>query len=193
MIEAGLLEVMRSRNWRQKMRDSEYGYIDISLAQLLLVHKRVVMQNYHRYMNNLIAVTREPYAAHVPEPVIPKDPLIHSFCLIASRLRFAYEANATQNALLLVSLALHTYYAEHGSYPAALTALIPDYLSAIPADPFALKDPLRYKKTNKSYVLYSIGPDGKDDGGTPCMFGKVNLPIVTPVSTGDIVAGVNIR
>ena len=37
-------------------------------------------------------------------------------------------------------------------------------MDEIPPDPFDGK-PLRYKKLEKGYVVYSVGPDGNDDGG----------------------------
>ncbi|MHC5540499.1 hypothetical protein ACYOEI_19950, partial [Singulisphaera rosea] len=47
-------------------------------------------------------------------------------------------------------------------------ALTPGLLSAIPSDPFAAKQgPLVYRNTGSGALLYSVGPDGKDDGGTP--------------------------
>jgi hypothetical protein len=59
-----------------------------------------------------------------------------------------------------------------------LSALAPDYLDAIPQDPFD-GQPLRYRPQGHGYMLYSIGPDLKDDGGKR-MTGK----------TGDIVFAV---
>ena len=41
---------------------------------------------------------------------------------------------------------------------------MPEYLDTVPEDPFDGK-PLRYKRLPKGYVVYSIGWDGKDDGG----------------------------
>ena len=64
-------------------------------------------------------------------------------------------------------LALRAYRLEHGAYPATLAALTPAYLKQIPNDPFAASGPLHYKRQGSKYVLYSIGPDGKDDGGKP--------------------------
>jgi hypothetical protein len=47
-----------------------------------------------------------------------------------------------------------------------LDLLAPEYLPAIPHD-FDGK-PLRYwRNANNSFTLYSIGDDGKDDGGNP--------------------------
>lgn len=63
---------------------------------------------------------------------------------------------------LAVALAAHR--AEKGEYPATLEALAPDILKKIPNDPFPDKA-FVYKRTEKGYVLYSVGPNLKDDGG----------------------------
>ena len=41
---------------------------------------------------------------------------------------------------------------------------MPKYLPAIPEDIFS-GGPLRYKREGPGYVLYSVGRNGKDDGG----------------------------
>lgn len=74
-----------------------------------------------------------------------------------------------------IMLALEVYRAEHGGYPADLEALAPAYLPAIPEDRIS-SQPLRYKLTDKDeagrgYLLYSVGLDGQDDGGTVHEFG----------------------
>lgn len=46
------------------------------------------------------------------------------------------------------------------------TGVFPDSLASPPADPFDGR-PLRYRKTDRGFVLYSIGPNLKDDGGDP--------------------------
>ncbi|MBW3624833.1 MAG: hypothetical protein KY468_15630 [Armatimonadetes bacterium] len=105
----------------------------------------------------------------------------------------------TQNRLLATALALRAYRLERGEYPESLSALVPAYLTRVPNDPFAPKTPLRYRRTDGSYLLYSVGPDGKDDGGTPIINPKAkrNLDPRTQHhaeagSKGDIVAGVNL-
>lgn len=66
------------------------------------------------------------------------------------------------------ALALAAYRADHGAWPVGLERLVPDYLDAVPIDPFAAADtPMRYEvRPDGSLLLYSLGPDGKDDGGT---------------------------
>ncbi len=70
--------------------------------------------------------------------------------------------------LAALTLAIRLYEVEHGARPAELTALVPDYLPAVPLDPFDLHDaPLRYAPDRPSPAVYSVGPDGLDDGGSP--------------------------
>lgn len=63
-----------------------------------------------------------------------------------------------------VGLAIQRYRLATGSFPDALSELVPAYLEAVPKDPFDDKE-LRYKKLETGFVVYSIGEDGTDDGG----------------------------
>jgi hypothetical protein len=76
--------------------------------------------------------------------------------------------------------------------------LVPRYLKEIPADPFGAGEALRYKSTGNEYSLYSIGPDGTDNGGRPITSTRGAstqrrryLPQVDFDSKGDYVAGKN--
>ena len=48
---------------------------------------------------------------------------------------------------------------------AELTALVPDYLEQLPRDPMDGKTLRYHVLSNDSFTLYSVGVDGKDDGG----------------------------
>jgi len=64
-----------------------------------------------------------------------------------------------------VALALERWRLTHnGNVPDSLAGLAPNFLPAIPIDPFD-DQPLRYKKLARGYVVYSIGPNFTDDGG----------------------------
>ena len=63
-----------------------------------------------------------------------------------------------------VSLAVERYRVAHSNLPNKLDELVTAYFAAVPIDPFD-GQPLRYKKLAKGYVVYSVGEDGKDDGG----------------------------
>jgi hypothetical protein len=105
--------------------------------------------------------------------------------------QFIVAKSQAQNGLLTVALALRAYKLEHGSYPTSLPQLVPNYLGQVPTDPFSLKKPLLYKLKDDTFVIYSIGPDGVDDSGSPVDDGKSKN--VQAESKGDIVAGVNQR
>jgi hypothetical protein len=63
------------------------------------------------------------------------------------------------------ALAVERFRRTHdGMPPESLEALVPSLLATVPADPYDGK-PLRFKKLEPGYVVYSIGSDGQDDGG----------------------------
>ena len=65
----------------------------------------------------------------------------------------------------LAGIALRRFRIDRGEYPDSPAALVPQYLPAVPKDPFADGD-LLYRREGKGFVLYSVGPNGRDDGGT---------------------------
>jgi hypothetical protein len=67
--------------------------------------------------------------------------------------------------LTTTALALKRYQLRHGQSPTELSALVPEFLPAIPRDPADGK-PLCYQlKPAAAFLLYSIGEDGVDNGG----------------------------
>jgi len=87
----------------------------------------------------------------------------------------------------LAALALEKFRAAHDNrYPDALGELIPDCLASTPMDPFD-GQPLRYRKKGSGYLLYSIGPDLKDDSGQR-MDGKngdITFTVVKPAKRAE--------
>jgi hypothetical protein len=63
-----------------------------------------------------------------------------------------------------VAFALAAYHHDRGRYPARLDDLVPTYIKAVPVDLFSGKPPI-YGLSGKGYLLYSVGANGKDDGG----------------------------
>jgi hypothetical protein len=64
---------------------------------------------------------------------------------------------------------LKRYQLKHGNYPPNLDSLVPEFLSVIPTDPVDGK-PLNYRlKADGTFLLYSVGENGKDDGGDPSL------------------------
>jgi hypothetical protein len=99
----------------------------------------------------------------------------------------AVRADALQRALQ-IGLAAEQYRVRHGKFPAELADLAPDFIPVIPTDPFDGK-PMKMKPTEHGLILYSIGPDMVDDGGSPLKW-KWTPPGTTATTsetpTGDI-------
>jgi len=69
--------------------------------------------------------------------------------------------------LTLTAVALQRHQLRHGKFPDSLQALVPAFLPSVPTDEMD-GQPLRYKlKTDGSFLLYSVGENGVDDGGDP--------------------------
>jgi hypothetical protein len=71
----------------------------------------------------------------------------------------------TQIDLLNLAAALAVYHAEHGQYPERLDELAPDILPNLPVDLFHAQPPV-YRPIDRGYLLYSIGGNNLDDGGS---------------------------
>lgn len=65
---------------------------------------------------------------------------------------------------LHVAFALACYHREHGRYPDKLDALAPAFLERVPQDLFS-GTALIYRPSDKGYLLYSVGVNGRDDEG----------------------------
>jgi hypothetical protein len=70
---------------------------------------------------------------------------------------------------VVTAIALKRYQLKHGDYPPNLNSLVPEFLTSVSLDPVDGK-PLRYRpNADGTFVLYSIGENGKDDGGNPSL------------------------
>ncbi|HQU45687.1 MAG TPA: hypothetical protein PK867_22930 [Pirellulales bacterium] len=97
----------------------------------------------------------------------------------AERGTFESQVNRTvcSARLLLAHVALRRYRFRDGKYPATLHELVPQYLDAAPVDPFNGQE-LIYRRHDEGCRLYSVGPDGNDDGGAP-------MTGTSPAAIGD--------
>ncbi len=63
------------------------------------------------------------------------------------------------------ALAVEQYRLKHNDQvPANLEDLVPDFLESIPEDPFS-GSPVKYRKRERGFVIYSVGADLKDNQG----------------------------
>jgi hypothetical protein len=68
-------------------------------------------------------------------------------------------------SMTICAIALKRYSLRHGKLPPQLDALVPEFLSSVPTD-YLDGHPMRYHlNSDGSFTLYSVGENGKDDGG----------------------------
>lgn len=78
----------------------------------------------------------------------------------------AYLASQAELATAITALAAERYRLEGGgSYPIAVGQLVPKVVSKNPIDPLDGKEMKIIPFDKKGALVYSVGPDGKDDGG----------------------------
>jgi hypothetical protein len=224
--QATMMGVFRDRRWRLvapttltsaccdiNSVQSRFAYV-LMYAKLLAYSKRKIMNDWTDYMDRYIRDARLPYCARrinteeKAQTILLEcyDPVTELFAPVFTQARFQDVVGCeVQDKLLLTMLALHAYRQEHRAYPNTLTALVPEYLAAVPNDPFVEAKPLSYHRNGNKFVLYSVGPDGIDDYGRPIEDhspsanrilvdgSRAMRYAIKPDSKGDIVAGVNMR
>jgi hypothetical protein len=71
------------------------------------------------------------------------------------------------NKILVTAIALKRFQRKHGHWPENLAKLVPEFLPEVPID-WMDGQPLRYRlREDGTFVLYSVGEDGIDQGGEP--------------------------
>jgi hypothetical protein len=92
------------------------------------------------------------------------DVLVSLMLPAAARVQDAVDRARQGYDNLVVAFALARYRADRGGYPKQLGELTPKYLDRVPGDSFS-GNPLVYRPGGSGYVLYSVGLNGRDDGG----------------------------
>jgi len=90
-----------------------------------------------------------------------------SFSITDAMIRSPLEAQ-TQQQMALTVLGVQRYRLRNGRLPLQPSELVPEFLTALPQD-FMNGKALRYRLPpgQDDFLLYSVGEDGKDDGGDP--------------------------
>jgi hypothetical protein len=71
----------------------------------------------------------------------------------------------TIHGMVQTVVALKRYRLREGRAPRDLASLVPDFLGSVPRD-WVDGQPLRYRLSGEdTFTLYSVGEDGRDDGG----------------------------
>ena len=73
--------------------------------------------------------------------------------------------STTQRRLTITAIALRRFELAEHRLPENLEELVPRFLSVVPMDLMSAKPMCYRRKPERGLVLFSVGQDGKDDGG----------------------------
>jgi hypothetical protein len=121
----------------------------------------------------LLALADEPDLPAVKSK-LPAERERHILNLVADMLLPAIERvydvhhrGATDRRLAALVLTIRAYQTDHeGRRPTKLDELVPDYLPAIPNDAMASGKQLEYRPDAPRPLVYSVGSNGVNDGGS---------------------------
>lgn len=148
----------------------------------MLRHNQVAIANYYtEYLHELRALqTNGMQSGFAPllqaredrdkirwerTPYSPFTVLLKMLAPATARAEAKAARMQTVNYLARTVCALERHRLVHGSYPETLAALGPAFLPKPLLDPMNAK-PFQYRRTDDGwFLLYSVGEDGKDDGG----------------------------
>jgi len=131
-------------------------------------------QAYVEIMNRMVSAARLPYYEAAGEQSqlesdienLPQT-LAYSRTLLPALTR-ACAAQGRQEAvidLIQLGILVEQYKAREGHYPDTLEEIASSFGGSVPVDPLSGKG-YRYRPLGSSFLLYSIGENGLDDGGT---------------------------
>ncbi len=152
----------------------------VEVARLVIADKTAMLREMRDYYRGLESEVSGPYRGPSNTP-IPKNPFAYACELVGREGWMLHARSESMVKLLLTQAALHCYRSERENYPQTLAELIPKYLDSIPADSFG-GSPLKYRRKGAGFLLYSVGPDLKNDDGRSIL-GNVHS------GPGDVVAG----
>jgi hypothetical protein len=124
-----------------------------------------------RRMTELIEATRLPLPEQTDrleelmQAPLDKRAILAKILLPAvGKVVLAAHRKDALSACARAAVAAERYRHDRGRWPETLAVLVPDYLGEVPTDPFD-GQPLRLVRTDDGLVIYSVGPDGEDNGG----------------------------
>jgi len=125
---------------------------------------------YEDVMTRLTSAGRLPYYGATLELKQPRtclgglpQSLIHSERYL--RACMAQACHEARLDLMQLGILIEQYKERTGSLPATLEALAPQLAGSLPVDPFSGRS-YHYRPSGGSFVIYSVGLNLRDDGGT---------------------------
>lgn len=91
--------------------------------------------------------------------------IFHPYGTVSTHIYVFFARETAHSNTARVALSSLLYYHDHKQMPDTLENLLPDYLDALPRDPFTPDQPIRYRIDGDIARFYSIGENEIDDNG----------------------------
>ena len=160
-------------NWNEQNRAEMQSLADTLALETklkLAMMRQVTPEQYAAYMVEVIEWAGQPAHIRGPTPEAPWEAASFSLINEGTWARAAEKKLMNDASLAGISIrcALEAHREREGRCPRTLAALAPEYIATVPADPCSGEDfkyVLKRLDGTGGYELYSVGPDGDDDGG----------------------------
>jgi len=151
---------------RSILRQNEVYMIRTQSAAL--VHLREVIAKAPQTGLSAAAASREAQLeSYIKGPYSPYTAMFNTLAPAVGKAINMTSRTETAVRLASVACALERYRLAHGNFPEKLEQLSPESVGDVLNDPM-VNQPFRYQRTDDGwYQLYSVGLNGKDDGGKP--------------------------
>lgn len=181
--------ITSSSGQTQNLSEEEKMLISSMLSQLTKQQKRDWNKMEKRQTTELAnrvfeylgsAALKMPYQLHKKGKAIDKitnemtetNPMLNLLTPAFGKAIEMSHRTRTQTDALITTIAVLRYKADKNQLPENLDRLVADgYLNNPPQDPYSA-GPLTYKRTDYNFLLYSLGANFDDDGGTPDRWGQ---------------------
>jgi hypothetical protein len=143
-----------------------------SLELLELSYPPGAMKNHAALMsclNQLVEIAKRPAEEHAAlinalEATLPQQPILaRAYPWMRMWVLLDTRNHANLRCAIAV-VAAERFRRKYGRWPATLGALVPEFLPAVPVDPFD-GAPVRLHRTADGLAIYSLGEDCQDNGG----------------------------
>jgi hypothetical protein len=131
---------------------------------------RKVMRRYQDVAGKMLASTPRPYptivtdTAEIEGEIESRRPGIFA-AMLAPALSGVLKSQAKGEAAHDVAGVLVAATRARLMGKPLADSLVPDAVPVLPGDPFTVDTPLLARRADDAWVVYSVGPDGEDDGG----------------------------
>lgn len=144
---------------------SGWGYQNIVKYAELMQVQLSSLDSLPRVQPRTIETARE----HLQEEIASFSPFLYVARMAIPNTGKALQTatkNQTLAQLAQVACALERFRSSHREYPSKLAELSPGFIEKIPPDLITGQPPIYRRTDNGSYLLYAVGWNEKDDGGT---------------------------